>query len=92
MAFKWIVQFLELCSFNFNASETTAELENYSLPILNKALDAINDHVTLLGGKVAVPLAFDPTKGSVSTTTGEKRMPPGLSSKEADKYDPSKVQ
>ena len=47
--------------------------------------------MTLLGGKVAVPLAFDPTKGSVSTTTGEKRMPPGLSSKEADKYDPTKV-
>lgn len=67
-------------------------MENYSLPILNKALDSINEHVVSLGGKVAVPLGFDPTKGSVSTTTGERRLPPGLSGKEADKYDPTKTQ
>jgi hypothetical protein len=91
LAFKWIVKFLELTSFNFKANDTTAELENYNLAILNKALDSINEHVVSLGGQVAVTLAFDPTKGSVSTTTGESRMPPGLSSKEADKYDPSKV-
>ena len=79
LAYKWIVKFLELVSFNFKSSDTNADLDNYSLPILNKALDSINEHVIALGGKVAVPLGFDPTKGSVSTTTGERRLPPGLS-------------
>lgn len=59
--------------------------------ILNKAVDAINDHVVSLGGQVKVALGFDPTKGSVSRTTGESGMPPGLSKEQADKYDPSKM-
>jgi len=50
MAFKWIVKFLELVSFNFSASDTNADLTNYSLPVLNKALDSINEHVVSMGG------------------------------------------
>jgi len=50
MAFKWLVKFLELVSFNFSASYTNADLTNYSLPVLNKALDSINEHVVSMGG------------------------------------------
>jgi len=32
-----------------------------------------------MGGEVKVGLGFDPTKGGISTTTGESRLPPGLS-------------
>ena len=91
LAFKWIVKFLELVSFDFNSNETTAELKNYNIAVLNKALDAINEHVVSLGGQVKVALGFDPTKGGISTTTGETRLPPGLSKDQSDKYDPTKT-
>lgn len=43
-----------------------------------------------LGGQVKAD--FDGTKPGRGTTTGEKYMtPPGLSTKDADKYDPTKV-
>lgn len=58
---------------------------------MNKALDAINEHVISLGGQVKVGLGFDPTKGGISTTTGETRLPPGLSKDQSDKYDPTKT-
>lgn len=58
---------------------------------MNKALDAINDHVISLGGQVKAGLGFDPTKGGISTTTGESRLPPGLSKDQSDKYDPTKT-
>ena len=43
------------------------------------------------GGEIKTNLGFDPTKAVVSTTTGEKRLPPGLKKQESDKYDPTKV-
>jgi hypothetical protein len=47
--------------------------------------------VVSLGGEIKTQLGFDPTKSSVSTTTGERRLPPGIKGKDADKYDPTKV-
>ena len=31
-----------------------------------------------LGGEIKTQLGFDPTKSAVSTTTGERRLPPGV--------------
>jgi hypothetical protein len=53
-------------------------LTNYDVGVLNKALDNINIHVVSLGGEVKTQLGFDPTKSAVSTTTGERRLPPGV--------------
>ena len=90
LAFKWIVKYLEAVGFNFE-DQTTAVLTNYDVAKLNQALDMINIHVVSLGGEIKTTLGFDPTKSAVSTTTGERRMPPGLKAADADKYDPTKV-
>lgn len=54
-------------------------------------LDAINQHIVLLGGQVSVPVSFDPTKSQKILNTGDKFSKPPMQAGDDDKYDPTKV-
>mmetsp|Transcript_16807 Transcript_16807/g.25888 ORF Transcript_16807/g.25888 Transcript_16807/m.25888 type:complete len:108 (+) Transcript_16807:515-838(+) len=84
------VSFLETAGFSFTSSDNI-QLTQYNAVIFGEATDAINIHVSEMGGQVKVENAFDATKQFKVSTTGDKFTKPPSSKDIEDKYDPTKT-
>lgn len=69
------VKFLKMAGFDFEGPGTHYSLVAYSKDELEACLLALKIFVERLGGEINDPLAFNPFKAGVSSTTGQVAAP-----------------
>lgn len=71
------INFLKIAGFNFNEPGDYIVIQAYSKEELEACLLALKIYVERLGGAVHDPLAFNPYKAGVTSTTGQAAIPKG---------------
>ena len=75
MAHPNAVNFLKLAGFKFSEPGEHIVMVAYSKEELEECLDSLKLFVERLGGQVKDPLAFDPFKAGLITTSGVASVP-----------------
>jgi len=75
LAYPNAVNFLKLAGFKFDEPGEHIQMIAYSKEELEECLTSLKLFVERLGGQVKDPLAFDPFKAGVTSTTGEMAVP-----------------
>lgn len=80
LAYPNAVNFLKLTGFKFDEPGEHISMAAYSKEELEECLLALKIFVERLGGAIKDPLAFDPFKAGVTSTTGQAAVPHNASS------------